>query len=351
MNKLVDMEDTQPPNQTLRTVSDLIASGLVAPDAAGTLDAVAARYAIAITPTMLARIDRSDHADPIARQFVPSAAELDTRPEENSDPIGDATHTPVKGIVHRYPDRVLLKPTHACPVYCRFCFRREMVGPGGEALDRDELTVALAYIRARPAIREVVLSGGDPMILSARRLAEIIAALDAIAHVDVIRVHTRVPLVDPARVTTELVAALATSKALFVVLHANHEREFTPAGRDACAQLVRQGIPLLSQSVLLRGINDDPATLEALMREFLRNRIKPYYLHHPDLAPGTAQFRVSIEEGQALLRALRGRVSGLAQPSYVLDIPGGFGKVPIGPVYLGDGVVHDPDGDAHQVIR
>ena len=249
--------------------------------------------------------------------------------------------------MHRYPDRVLLKPTHACPVYCRFCFRREMVGPGGEALDGDELEAAIAYIRARPEIREAILSGGDPLVLSPRRLSAILGALDAIEHLQVLRIHSRVPLVDPARVTPALVEALSTRKALFVVLHANHPREFTDAGRAACARLVGAGIPMLSQSVLLRGVNDDAATLEALMRAFLAARIKPYYLHQLDPAPGTSHFRVKLAEGQALMRALRGRVSGLAQPTYVVDIPGGHGKVPVGPSWLEEEGLRDPSGGLH----
>ncbi|MBL8699904.1 MAG: lysine-2,3-aminomutase-like protein [Alphaproteobacteria bacterium] len=339
------------PRRSLRSPADLVAAGLATPQARDTLDAVAAHYAIAITPEMAELIAPGDPGDPIARQFLPTDAELVTTPDERADPIGDARHSPIKGLVHRYPDRVLLKPTHACPVYCRFCFRREMVGPGGEALDAAELAAALDYVRARPAIREVILSGGDPLVLSARRIGEIVAAIDTIEHVDVVRLHSRVPLVDPGRIDDAMVAALNTRKALFVVLHANHAREFTPAGRAACARLVGAGIPMLSQSVLLRGVNDDVATLEALLRSFLACRIKPYYLHHPDLAPGTAGFRLGIEEGQRLVRQLRGRLSGLAQPLYVLDIPGGHGKVPVGPGYLRDGGVEDPGGTLHEIDR
>ena len=194
-----------------------------------------------------------------------------------------------------------------------------------EAVDR-----ALDYIAATPAIWEVVLTGGDPLMLSARRLAGVMARLAAVAHVKVVRLHTRVPVADPDRITPELIAALkASDKAVFVALHANHPRELSPAARSACASLVDAGIPMLSQSVLLRGINDDPGTLEALMRAFVETRIKPYYLHHGDLAPGTAHFRTRIADGQALVRGLRGFVSGLCQPTYVLDLPGGFGKIPL----------------------
>ncbi len=337
--------------RTLRSAGDLVDAGLAPEASREALAAVARRYAVAITPEMAALAAEEGPAGPVARQFVPDAAELSAQPGELDDPIGDAAHSPVKGLVHRYPDRVLIKPTHACPVYCRFCFRREMVGPGGEALDGDDLAAAIAYVRERPAIREAILSGGDPLVLSPRRLAAILGALDAIGHVEVLRIHTRVPLVDPGRVTAELLAALATRKALFVVLHANHPGEFTEAGRAACARLVAAGIPMLSQSVLLRGINDDATTLEALMRAFLAARIKPYYLHQLDPAPGTSHFRVPLAEGQALMRALRGRVSGLAQPTYVVDIPGGHGKVPVGPSWLEEEGLRDPAGVLHERPR
>jgi lysine 2,3-aminomutase len=295
---------------------------------------VAARYAVAITPAMADLMDPDDPTDPIARQFVPDPAELEERPEERADPIGDDAHAPVEGIVHRYPDRVLLKLTHVCAAYCRFCFRRETVGHAA-ALSRDALDEALRYIAGRPDIWEVILSGGDPLVLSARRLRDVVNRLAAIGHVKIIRLHTRVPVVDPARITPALVRAIkADGKATYVVLHANHPRELTRAARAACGRLIDAGIPMLSQSVLLRGVNDDAATLGELMRAFVECRIKPYYLHHADLARGTSHFRTTIAQGQSLMRALRGRHSGLCQPGYVLDIPGGHGKSPIGPNYL-----------------
>ncbi len=320
----------------LRSPLDLAAAGLIPPERLSDLERVAERYAVAVTPAMAALIDPADPADPIARQFVPDAAELTLRPEERADPIGDLAHSPVEGIVHRYPDRVLLKAVHVCPVYCRFCFRREMVGPQGlGTLSGEALARAFAYIAAHEAIWEVILTGGDPLVLSPRRLEEIMGALGAIPHVKVIRFHSRVPVVEPERVDDALIGALQVpGKAVYVALHANHPRELTPAARAACARLVGAGIPMLSQSVLLRGVNDDPDTLAALMRAFVESRIKPYYLHHPDLAPGTSHFRLSLAEGQALVRALRGRISGLCQPTYVLDIPGGHGKAPIGPCTL-----------------
>jgi lysine 2,3-aminomutase len=321
--------------KTLRTLSELSEAGLAADEQRAALERVAAQYAVAITPAMDALIDRNDANDPISKQFVPDAAELRTTPDERADPIGDHPHSPVEGVVHRYPDRALLKLTHVCAVYCRFCFRREMIGPGANALTGKQLDAALDYVAAHPEIWEIVLTGGDPLVLSPRRLRAVVSRLEAIEHVKVIRVHTRVPAADPARITPELVRALkAKGKATYVVLHANHARELTDAAREACARFVDVGIPMLSQSVLLKGINDDPQTLGALMRAFVECRIKPYYLHHGDLAPGTSHLRTSIADGQALMRGLRGRISGLCQPTYVLDIPGGHGKSPIGPNYL-----------------
>src|ERR1700734_652729 len=320
--------------KTLRTPSALAAAQLVPNDRMAPLEQVAARYAVAITPALADLIDPSDPHDPMARQFVPDARELHMEPQESHDPIGDEAHSPVEGVVHRYPDRVLLKLVNACAVYCRFCFRREMVGPGRGGLAPAALAKALAYVESHPEIWEVILTGGDPLVLSARRLKDVVTRLAAIAHVKVIRVHTRVPVAVPERVTAALVRALRTDKATFVVLHANHPRELTASVRAACARLVDAGIPMLAQSVLLRGVNDDAATLGALLRALVECRIKPYYLHHADLAPGTAHLRTTIAEGQSLMRALHGRYSGLCQPTYVLDIPGGSGKSPIGPSYL-----------------
>ena len=341
-------------SRTLRTLDDLSTAGLLPEDRLPALEAVAARYAVAITPAMTGLIDAADPADPIARQFLPDEAELEVLPIESADPVGDESHSPVAGIVHRYPDRALLKLTHTCAVYCRFCFRREVVGPDGAGtLTPAQLDAALAYIAATPAIWEVILTGGDPLVLSPRRLREVMARLEAIDHVKVIRFHSRVPVVAPETITDALVAALKSpTKAVYVALHANHPRELTVAARAACARIIDAGLPMLSQTVLLRGVNDDAETLANLMRAFVETRIKPYYLHQGDLASGTAHFRVPIAEGQALMRALRGRVSGLCQPTYILDIPDGHGKVPIGPGYLTDAEgevrrVEDPDGVGH----
>jgi lysine 2,3-aminomutase len=321
---------------TLREPTELAARGLAAVADLPDLEKVAARYAVAVTPAMAALIDPDDPDDPIARQFIPSAAELVSQQSESADPIGDHAHSPVTGIVHRYPDRVLFKLVHVCAVYCRFCFRREMVGPGkGTGLSPGAYDNALAYIRAHSEIWEVILTGGDPLTLSPRRLAEIMADIAAIDHVRIIRIHTRVPVADPARISREMIKALKVKGATtWVALHANHARELTDKARAACAGIIDAGIPMVSQSVLLRGVNDNAAALEALMRAFVECRIKPYYLHHGDLAPGTSHLRTTLAHGQELMRALRGRVSGLCQPDYVLDIPGGHGKAPAGPNYL-----------------
>ncbi len=336
--------------KTLRTPRELEAADLIPADRLAGLERVAARYAVAITPAMAELVDPDDAEDPIARQFVPSPAELDHRPDEAADPIGDEAHSPMEGIVHRYPDRVLLMATHACAVYCRFCFRRESVGPAAaRSLSPRALEAALAYIAGHPEIWEVILTGGDPLILSPRRLAALMQRLGAIGHVKVVRLHSRVPAADPSRITPALVEALkASGKAVYVALHADHPRELTPAARAACARLIEAGIPMLGQTVLLAGVNDDPETLGALMRAMVEARIKPYYLHHPDHAPGTSHFRTGLPEGQALMRAIRGRLSGLCQPTYVLDIPGGHGKVPVGPGYLKGGEVEDPWGGRHE---
>jgi lysine 2,3-aminomutase len=337
---------------TLR-IGELVIAGLVAPERLDELRRVAENFAVALTDDVAALIDPADPNDPIAAQFVPRAAELETLPEESTDPIGDQRWSPVPGIVHRYPDRVLLKPILVCPVYCRFCFRREQVGRENALLSPEALAGALDYIRARPEIWEVIVTGGDPFLLSPRRIAALVQALDAIPHVAVIRFHTRVPVADPRRVRPALVAALAAEKAVYVVIHANHPRELTDPVRQSVGRLVRAGIPVLSQSVLLRGVNDDPAILEALFRGLVAMRVKPYYLHHPDLARGTGHFRLGIDEGQRLVGTLRGRVSGLCQPTYVLDIPGGYGKVPLAASAArpagepGRWTVTDGDGTAH----
>lgn len=328
--------------KSIRKVEELVSHQLAPSISKKSLEKIAENFSIAITPDMYHSMDLSNSDDPIMRQFVPSEKELHTTAAELNDPIGDESFTTVKGIIHRYPDRCLFKPVNVCPVYCRFCFRREKVGPGNEALSSAELNNAYEYIRAHPSIWEVVLTGGDPLILKPKALSAILKNLDDIETVGVVRIHTRVPVVDPERINSDMLAALSLkNKPTYIALHANHSNEFTQSARDAIATLVNAGIPMLSQSVLLRGVNDNIETLSELMRTFIKNRVKPYYLHHGDMAKGTSHFRTSIAHGQNLMQKLRGYYSGICQPLYVIEIPGGYGKVPIQHNYIrnekGDG--------------
>ena len=344
---------TQRTPQRLTSPKDLVEAGLAEPERLPELEAVARRYAIGLTPALAALVEPNNHDDPIARQFVPDPRELIRDPAERDDPIGDDAMSPVKGLVHRYPDRVLIKLVAVCAVYCRFCFRREQVGPGSGSLSAAEFAAAVDYVRAHAGIWEVILTGGDPLTLSPRRIAEATQALAAINHVKVLRWHTRLPIAAPERVTKQMARALmAEGKTTVIAVHANHPRELTEGARSACRRLAAEGAMLVSQSVLLKDVNDDPETLIDLMRAFVEAGVKPYYLHHGDLAPGTAHWRVSIARGQELMRLLRARLSGLATPTYMLDIPGGRGKVPIGPQWLHSGeeeehVVTDPQGIQH----
>lgn len=315
--------------KTLRSAADLAEAGLIRTDAVDAIRSVEARYAIAIPPLVADLIRPGDASDPLALQYVPDIRELDVVDSERNDPIGDEPHSPVEGIVHRYRNRVLFKVVHTCPVYCRFCFRREMVGPGKNAnLTPEAIARALAYVSDHPEIREVILTGGDPLILAPHRIARLTSAIDEIPHVERIRWHTRVPVVEPDRVDPALVEALRPRRARPVLaLHANHPREFTPQAAAALQRLSGAGISLLSQSVLLKGVNDDTNTLAELMEAFLRHGVQPYYLHHADLAPGTSHFRTTIRDGINLMRALRLKQPATPLPSYVLDLPGGFSKV------------------------
>jgi lysine 2,3-aminomutase len=308
-----------------------------------------------VTPQIASLIDAADASDPIAAQFLPNERELDAKPYERADPIGDEAHSPIEGLVHRYPDRVLLKLLTVCPVYCRFCFRRESVGRGkGETLSEPATAAALAYIAQHREIFEVIFTGGDPLALSARRLGAVSSRLAEIGHVRLLRVHTRAPIAAPELVDAQRIEALrASGKTLFVALHVNHWRELSEAARMAIARLREAGATLVAQTVLLAGVNDDATALERLMRELASLGVKPYYLHHPDLAPGTAHFRLSLEVGQRLYEELGRRVSGVALPAYMLDIPGGFGKVPAQAPHVardksGDGwIITDRAGLSH----
>lgn len=333
----------------LTTVAELVAEGLADAADAPDLERVGAAFRIRLSPAMLGAIAAPE--GPVARQFVPSAEELTIRPEELADPIGDDTHLAAPGLSHRYPDRVILAVTKSCEVYCRFCFRRETVGDSG-LLPAPDLDKALDYIARTTAVREVILTGGDPLSLSPRRIEVILTRLAAIPTVEVVRIHSRVPVVAPGRIDASMIAALATHPCLWLVLHTNHAQELTAYARAALARLTAAGIPLLSQTVLLKGINDSAETLADLFRALVRLKVKPYYLHHCDLAPGTSHFRTTIPEGQAIMAALRGRISGTCLPAYVLDIPGGFGKVPMTPDHVtpltpGRYCVRDHQGRLH----
>lgn len=323
----------------------------------GTLSpALTQKYAVRITDCVKDTMRGDVKNDPVAKQYIPQAQELKILPQENIDPIGDDAHSPVKGLIHRYPDRVLFKVASVCAIYCRYCFRREQVGPkhnkSGDILDDAEIDAAISYIENHPEIWEVILSGGDPLVLSPRRLDEILDRIDAIDHVQTIRIHSRVPIADPKRVGDDLLNTLKRDKPIYMVVHINHAQELSDDVKSVLKKLGDAGCVLLSQSVLLKGVNDKAETLEALFRSLTALKVKPYQLHHPDLTPGTSHFRMSLKEGQRIVSKLQGRLSGHALPNYMLDIPGGFGKVPINASYVtaldnGDYLIEDPKGIQH----
>ncbi|WP_225026056.1 lysine-2,3-aminomutase-like protein [Xinfangfangia pollutisoli] len=328
---------------SIQALQDL---GLTAPADRAALEAVETAFRVRVSPEMLAVA-----APGVQAQFLPDPRELQLRPEELADPIGDDAHRPVPGLTHRYPDRAILHATQTCEVYCRFCFRRETVGETG-TLAEAEFDRVIAYLRETPAVREVIFTGGDPLSLSPRRLGAMLDRLETVETVELVRFHTRVPVVAPGKVTEALAEVLDRRLPVWLVLHVNHAEELTPAAGAALRRLNRAGVPLLSQTVLLKGVNAEAGVLEDLFRALLRHRVKPYYLHHPDLAKGTGHFRLTLAEGQAIMAALRGRLTGIGQPLYVLDIPGGHGKVPVGPGYLqpdgaGAWLVTDPQGRLH----
>ena len=336
----------------LTNLADLTKAGLLPEVEQPTLRAAEEAFSIRLTPQVLSTIKAANHSDPVYAQYMPRAGEMLTADDDVADPIGDAAHEKVKGLVHRYPDRVLLKPVLTCQVYCRFCFRREKIAKEDSSLSTTQLNVAYDYIATHPEVFEVILTGGDPLVLSDRRLADILQRLSAIPHVQVLRIHSRVPVVDPARTTPALVKILRAGKPLSMVVHANHAQEIDESVAAAFARLVDGGIPLFSQSVLLKGVNNSVAALDTLFRRLVSLRVKPYYLHHPDKTAGTSHFRLSLKEGQALTAALRGKLSGLALPTYVLDIPGGYGKVPVGVQHIeevnGEIFIIAPDGSPHR---
>ena len=294
------------------------------------LQEVAARYPMRITPHYLGLIREA--GDPIWRQCVPDARELCD--DQQSDPLNEAGLSPVPGLVHRYPDRVVWLVSSQCAVYCRFCMRKGRVGCPGKRAGSAELRAALDYIAGNPAVRDVILSGGDPLLLEDDVLAAVLTGLRRIPHVEIVRIGTRVPVTLPERVTVTLCRMLKRHHPLYVNTHFNHPREINAASARACARLADAGIPLGNQTVLLSGVNDDPAVMKRLMQQLLAIRVRPYYLHQMDLVRGTGHFRTKVDRGIGIMDALRGHTSGLASPHYVVDLPGGKGKVPVLPEYV-----------------
>jgi lysine 2,3-aminomutase len=292
-------------------------------------------FRVGATPYYASLMDRDHPSCPIRRQIIPLTGELDIRPEELTDPLGEDSRSPAPAIVHKYPDRVLRLVVDRCAIYCRHCNRRRLVG-GDQPTRRDEIEQAVAYIAANPRIRDVLLSGGDPLLLATSRLDDILSRVRAIPHVETIRLGTRVPVVLPMRIDDELVTMLRKHHPLFVNTHFNHPKEITGEARAACERMVDAGIPVGNQTVLLRGINSSVRCLRRLMRELLKMRVKPYYLFQGDTVVGTDHLRTPVEEAIALMDGLRGWMNGMAVPHLVLDAPGGGGKIPIGPQYLVD---------------
>ncbi len=291
-------------------------------------------FACAVTPHLVELMDPDDPACPIRRQFVPHEDELVSSANDRVDPCGEERHMRVPWLVHRYPDRVLLLVTDRCAAYCRFCTRKRLVGHRGTTLSDDAFAQALAYLRSHPEIRDVLLSGGDPLVLADEMLEWYLGELRRIPHIDVLRIGTRVPVVMPERVTPRLCAMLKRFHPLFINVHVNHPKELSAATGAALGRLVDAGIPLGSQTVLLRGINDDENVIARLMHELLRNRVRPYYLYQCDLAPGTVHFRTPVMLGVSIIEKLRGYTTGLAVPAFVIDAPGGGGKIPVNPEYV-----------------
>lgn len=334
----------------IKTIKALAKAKLIPEEKISKLETVAKQFSVSITPHIAALLH--DNNEGLHQQFVPDEQELNIKNHELADPVGDYIKSPVTGIVHRYPDRCLLKVSTVCPVYCRFCFRREEIGHQGKVLTAHELEAAYQYIQSNPEIWEVILTGGDPLMLPPKKLEAILKRLDAIPNVEVIRIHTRIPVVDPKRIKESMLKAFDVKKALFIILHANHANEFTKEASEVIHKIIKHGIPMLSQTVLLKNVNDDVDTLKTLLKTFVKHRIKPFYLHHCDLAKGTSHFRTTLEEGKQLMKALRGNISGLCQPTYVLDIPGGHGKVPVTSDYVqqetqGKYCIEDYQGKKH----
>lgn len=292
------------------------------------------RLSLAITPYFFNLIDREDPNCPIRRQVIPRAGEMQLSAEEQLDSLGEDEHSPVSGLVHRYPDRVLFLVTDRCAAYCRYCTRSRLVSNAQDYNFHPEYEQGLRYIEAHTEVRDVLLSGGDPLLLSDRKLEHLISRLRAIEHVEFIRIGSRIPVFLPQRITPELCEIFKKHGPIWMSIHVNHPKEATAELRDACERLSFAGVPLGNQSVLLKGVNDDADVMKALVHRLLRMRVRPYYLYQMDLITGGAHFKVDVRKGIEIIQALRGHTTGYGVPQYVIDAPGGGGKVPINPEYV-----------------
>lgn len=292
------------------------------------------RLRMAVTPYFASLLDPQDPHCPLRRQVVPTIQELLVSQADMADPLGEDRHSPVPGLVHRYPDRALVLVTDQCASYCRHCTRRRLVGARQQVMSLEQMDQVVNYLARTTEIRDVLISGGDPLILSDRHIEHLLARLRAIRHIELLRVGTRVPVFLPQRITPELVGMLRRYHPLYINIHFNHPAEITPEVKEACARLADAGIPLGSQTVLLRGVNDCPHIMKRLLQLLLTIRVRPYYLYQCDLSQGIEHFRTSVARGLEIVESLRGHTTGLAVPTYVIDAPGGGGKVPILPQYL-----------------
>ena len=293
-----------------------------------------ARFRMAVTPYYASLINTCDHCDPVRMQAVPSIRETEVHPWEMYDPLEEEEVSPVKNIVHRYPDRALFLVTKCCAMYCRHCTRRRLVGEEDVAISDEEIEAALEYIRQTPTIRDVLVSGGDPLTMQDTRLEAIMSQLRKIKHVEIIRIGTRVPVTIPMRITDELLAMLKKYQPIWINTHFNHPKELTENSIQACTRIVDAGIPLGNQSVLLKGINDSVEIIKELMLMLIKARIRPYYLYQCDLNEGLEHFRTDVRTGISIIRNLVGSISGFAIPTFVIDAPGGGGKIPLSPEFL-----------------
>jgi lysine 2,3-aminomutase len=318
----------------IRNLDQLDRMLALTPEERSAVELSQAKLPIGITPYFMSLISRDDPEDPLRRTVIPTVAELTRMPGESDDPLGEDGQSPVPGLVHRYPDRVLLLVLDFCSTYCRYCTRSRVVGHGAIYPSRSRLERAIEYIRSKPEVRDVLISGGDPLTLNDERLNWLLARLREIPHVEIIRIGTKVPAVLPQRITTDLVRILKHYHPLWMSLHFTHPGECTPEAVRACERLANAGIPLGSQTVLLKGINDSVETMKALCQRMLRMRVRPYYIYQCDPISGSGHFRTPVEKGLEIIRGLRGFTSGYAVPTYVIDAPGGGGKIPINPDYV-----------------